>query len=1548
MTVDRGGLRYKIDIQSVGLGDLIKFNKELTKTRKEIKKVSTAQVKAVQAQTKLTRAREQANREIIKTRKEQVKLRIEELKLRVVTEKLRKENTNLAAATFRAATAQERLRQATEGVARATRRASGNTRRLSRDLKNVESRGNRVSFTFRRLFGILAAFAAARIAVRAFRDIIEQGVSFNAFIESATLGIRSLLAATGQVFGARGQLVTGLEKFNLTAQIADEQLIKIREDAQNTAATLRTLIDTFQIALAPGLVAGLDPDQIRKLTVRIAQAAAAIGLPQNQLAEEIRSLLAGTIQARTTRIATALGITNEDIRRAKEAGTLFQFIEDRFNAFGAASEEALGTLATLLSNLKDQLDALLGAEFLDFFEQLKVGLAQLRGELASDDASEFAAALGQSLSIALNALKELASGVGFGGVTAFLEAFNVGLRNALNIAAQLTAQLVKGLGDAVRVGANLFDFFVRIGSALGLDGVLGFVIRWVVALRTVRFLVNAIVRGFRVMVGLVGLLALRTARTARVMRAFSAASAAAAVSVGGLARIFRGIFLAGGGILRAVTKLAVPLGVVLLIADAIFGIFSSSKDEVEDTAEEVNRYANILSQIPPLVSAANQELAKQSRAVEDLSKKSAKLQSQLDVTLLSEGLGRIAARVVALVSAAQLEATTQLKATQKAQTQNLIDQADIQRRLIAQQQVLGRERGLDKDTLDELVKLTQDQVETAGRSVDKERLIRTLTFQQLQARNKENKDRIAGERELAQNQLRSIEARLARLNKARRTREDQLSGEDPEAAGAITSAVNERVRLLQQVSKLRFEEKAAAGSILDIEKIIGQQSALRVAAFLSSQIPAIRQSNDLLALEVGLLKQRNAQFLDRDAIGERRQRIVEQEARLRFTRETQKAENIASIASLRSLRSEVQGRKGKEKIDLAIAEIQRKEQLQRETSIAQNAVVNRQLDALGRTARALSRTRPISSALRANPEAIASLRTAQRLLRPLQQSLRDLAATANENAIRDQFRDVASEAVRVQRLVGRFQRDQLRFIDATDDRLVKLRNTLKKAQTDEEAIRGRILEGDTATTTRILAAVNEALRTGATRVDQTFRDAFKIDPNNLERARKVFIQILTVRRKAARTAQEIAEVEKAREVGLGLLNIAFATRLANLTAELALEKSISAEKAKQGLALAQITAGGDPLRGTATSKRIAGLKAEAAAIQFQSRVEQDRSARQVASFRQQQKRIKDNQKAFDALGRSIASETERSRFEVDRLNISLERTKAELDRIGDGTFSDGLRVGFEDAFDSLDAFQSAVTIANELVTGLSTALAEALLEPAEAGAKLEQFFRGLVSTILSEIIKLAIIKPLLEAIGLAGSVKLTFDTASLITASLALAESAVSLGAAGLILDGAAGALSAAAAALALSLGGAGLARGGPVVGRAGGGTIPSPMPGARAPAGLSSVDRVPIFAQEGEFMMRLRAVRSYGLDVMNALNQGLVDPFQMRAMVGLASHRRGGQGLALGGEVAARRGRESGGVQTIVIQSEKVVDDGYNDNLARQQVALGRLPRTVADTRRR
>jgi hypothetical protein len=200
-------------------------------------------------------------------------------------------------------------------------------------------------------------------------------LNFNKELETAQTGIAGLLTAVTDVVGENGNLVDGPEAFNIALGVSKKQVEELRKATLRTTATFEELSNTFQVALAPGLKAGFNIDQIRELAISVSQAAGAIGVPTNQLSEEIRALLTGTIQARTTRIATALGIRPDDIRRAKnDVNGLFGFLDARFKAFELAGERAAGTFSGSFRRARAAIGLTAGEAIKPFFEEIRTTL----------------------------------------------------------------------------------------------------------------------------------------------------------------------------------------------------------------------------------------------------------------------------------------------------------------------------------------------------------------------------------------------------------------------------------------------------------------------------------------------------------------------------------------------------------------------------------------------------------------------------------------------------------------------------------------------------------------------------------------------------------------------------------------------------------------------------------------------------------------------------------------------------------------------------------------------------------------------------------------------------------------------------------------------------------------------------------------------------------------------------------------------------------------------------------------------------------------------
>lgn len=471
MPIDRGELRYNIRLTTgQTFRNLRKFRDELKLTRTEFRgfraDLQVAARSAAAAGAGLDRTATglaRINKEV--TRKQLLAQQIKDARRlrvamgRVVSElvKVRRTLGAIREASRASTRAMERTGRAAE---RAGRRGQRGFRRLRHEMAATRTGADRLAFSFVRMGGIISGFLIARSVLGGLRAIIEESIEFSRTIERAELGISALLIAVGEIRSAFGESVDQVQQLTLAENTAREQLVNLRRDALTTAATFRQLVDTFQIALAPGLAAGLDVDEVRRFTLRVSQAALALGVAQNQLSEEIRSILSGTIRPQTTRIAVALGITNEQIRRARELGELATFLEDRFAAFGVAGTRALDTIDGLVGRVIDGFGQVTGeaGRATGFFDRVKDILRDTLDLFIDIDEFGFPQPDPQTLEV----------------LSSFFERINEGvdlLRQEFeSITFDQAVAAARDLADAVIVSVQ-----VIIGAAQGLGDAFGFV-----------------------------------------------------------------------------------------------------------------------------------------------------------------------------------------------------------------------------------------------------------------------------------------------------------------------------------------------------------------------------------------------------------------------------------------------------------------------------------------------------------------------------------------------------------------------------------------------------------------------------------------------------------------------------------------------------------------------------------------------------------------------------------------------------------------------------------------------------------------------------------------------------------------------------------------------------------------------------------------------------------------------------------------------------------------------------------------------------------------
>ncbi|MFA6135485.1 MAG: hypothetical protein WC869_15845 [Phycisphaerae bacterium] len=265
-----------------------------------------------------------------------------------------------------------------------------------------------------------------------FGSAVKSAFSFNQTIEQSKIGIAALVRTFSEADMG--------ESFSQAVEIQKRLQIAGLE----TTATYEQLLRALQEGVGPALRNGFDPKQIVAFTSAMAQAGAAISLPMDQLGQELRAIMDGTID-RNARIAKALSIDNADIKSWKEAGTLFQELEKRLKAFTSAGDQMAATFGGEWSNFKDAVQMALGANTQKTFAATTAAIHKMRDAIVTIDKGSGTFTFSPRIVAAIDAIdKRLAT---------FLKSFS-------------SDQLAEAMTTVVNVAAAAIDVLVTFSGAV--------------------------------------------------------------------------------------------------------------------------------------------------------------------------------------------------------------------------------------------------------------------------------------------------------------------------------------------------------------------------------------------------------------------------------------------------------------------------------------------------------------------------------------------------------------------------------------------------------------------------------------------------------------------------------------------------------------------------------------------------------------------------------------------------------------------------------------------------------------------------------------------------------------------------------------------------------------------------------------------------------------------------------------------------------------------------------------------------------------------------
>jgi hypothetical protein len=216
-------------------------------------------------------------------------------------------------------------------------KAKGEAKKLRTDLQSQGGFGK----AFTGLGGQIAGIAGAA----GFGLLVKRGLEFNQTIGDSETAIAQVLR---QFKGLSTEAAKG------EAAAAMQAMVDLEP---STAASLTGLVDGFLATLGSSQAVGIDVAQNIDLVGKFANAMANAKIPAEQLAQEMRSIVSGNIGADST-LAKVLSISNADIEKARQAGTLYDFLVGKIGTLGEAGDTA-GVAFSTLSSAMDKAAGLL-------------------------------------------------------------------------------------------------------------------------------------------------------------------------------------------------------------------------------------------------------------------------------------------------------------------------------------------------------------------------------------------------------------------------------------------------------------------------------------------------------------------------------------------------------------------------------------------------------------------------------------------------------------------------------------------------------------------------------------------------------------------------------------------------------------------------------------------------------------------------------------------------------------------------------------------------------------------------------------------------------------------------------------------------------------------------------------------------------------------------------------------------------------------------------------------------------------------------------------
>ena len=227
-------------------------------------------------------------------------------------------------------------------------------------------------------FATFAVKQAVGVLQAAFGGFFNETIGREIKLRETILKTQTTLASTNKVFRGGKEITDPYQKIVALSGEVGKRIDSIRERSIALAGvTSGEVIEVFGIVASQVGQIGGGLKEAEDLAINFAAALGTFGIPLYQARQEIGSILRADITT-DSYLAKALGITNEDVTRAKsQAGGVVKFLEDRLSAAVAGQKIAAQGFSGVVSNLKD-ITELVGQAFgRGLLDPLLTGLTQI-------------------------------------------------------------------------------------------------------------------------------------------------------------------------------------------------------------------------------------------------------------------------------------------------------------------------------------------------------------------------------------------------------------------------------------------------------------------------------------------------------------------------------------------------------------------------------------------------------------------------------------------------------------------------------------------------------------------------------------------------------------------------------------------------------------------------------------------------------------------------------------------------------------------------------------------------------------------------------------------------------------------------------------------------------------------------------------------------------------------------------------------------------------------------------------------------------------------